>query len=333
MNHLNRIFPDPPRDKTKLWLDRNECNCIETKKLIKSIHDNVNTCVLSTYPSLDPVYEKLSNKLEVEKNFISLTCGADGAIKQFFEHNRGCTALLMRPSFMMNEVYAHYYCDNIIYIDYNNLKVDLRSIRVGISKLSKGDIFILASPDSPVGVQYTQEDLLYIADLCRFQQVKILFDETYILFGDRHSMLPHVDDTISVCTSFSKSIGLAGVRLGYLVCSDISIKDNKPMKDIGKPTIKQAKESKENIDLKDDPEKTMAGMGKLDYTLVSNKEVKEAIDELIGELEFVGYDDFERNGVNYASPEQFNQLMETTAQFYSNEDRIQHAKKMQERLQ
>tara|TARA_Y100000589_G_C27110805_1_gene612134 strand:+ start:292 stop:1257 length:966 start_codon:yes stop_codon:yes gene_type:complete len=233
MNHLNRIFPDPPRDKTKLWLDRNECNCIETKKLIKSIHDNVNTCVLSTYPSLDPVYEKLSNKLEVEKNFISLTCGADGAIKQFFEHNRGCTALLMRPSFMMNEVYAHYYCDNIIYIDYNNLKVDLRSIRVGISKLSKGDIFILASPDSPVGVQYTQEDLLYIADLCRFQQVKILFDETYILFGDRHSMLPHVDDTISVCTSFSKSIGLAGVRLGYLVCSDISIKDNKPMKDIG----------------------------------------------------------------------------------------------------
>ena len=233
MNHLNRIFPDPPRDKTKLWLDRNECNCIETKKLIKSIHDNVNTCVLSTYPSLDPVYEKLSNKLEVEKNFISLTCGADGAIKQFFEHNRGCTALLMRPSFMMNEVYAHYYCDNIIYIDYHNLKVDLRSIRVGISKLSKGDIFILASPDSPVGVQYTQEDLLYIADLCRFQQVKILFDETYILFGDRHSMLPHVDDTISVCTSFSKSIGLAGVRLGYLVCSDISIKDNKPMKDIG----------------------------------------------------------------------------------------------------
>ena len=234
MKHLNRIFPDLPRDKNKLWLDRNECNCIETRKLIKSIHDNVDTNSLSTYPSLDPVYKKLSNRLEVEKNFISLTCGADGAIKQFFEHNRGCTALLMRPSFMMNEVYAHYYCDNIIYIDYHNLKVDLRSIRVGISKLSKGDIFILASPDSPVGVQYTQEDLLYIADLCRFQQVKILFDETYILFGDRqYSMLPYVDDTISVCTSFSKSFGLAGVRLGYLVCNDITIKDNKPMKEIG----------------------------------------------------------------------------------------------------
>ena len=85
--------------------------------------------------------------------------------------------------------------------------------------------------------------------------------------------------------------------------------------------------------MEDDPEYTMAGMGKLDYTLVSDKEVKEAIDELIGELEFVGYDDFESNGVNYASPEQFNQLMETTAQFYSNEERIQHAKKMQERLQ
>src|SRR5210317_2434952 len=49
----------------------------------------------------------------------------------------------------------------------------------------------------------------------------------------------------------------------------------RPMKDIGKPTIKQAKETKENIDLEDDPEYTMAGMGKLDYTLVSDKEVKE----------------------------------------------------------
>jgi len=112
--------------------------------------------------------------------------------------------------------------------------------------------------------------------------------------------------------------------------SEANIK--KPMKNVGKPTIKQAKETKENIDLKDDPEKTMAGMGKLDHTLVSDKVIKDAIDELIGELEFVGYDDFESNGVNYASPEQFNQIMETTAQFYSNEERIQHAKKMQERI-
>ena len=234
MKHLNRIFPDPPRDTNKLWLDRNECNCIETRKLIKSIHDNIDVNVLSTYPSLDPVYNKLSDHIQVEKDFISLTWGADGAIKLFFEHHRGCKALLMRPSYLMNEVYAHYYCDDIIYVDYNNLKVDLRSIRVGISKLSRGDIFILASPDSPVGVQYTQEDLLYIAEMCRFSGVKILFDETYILYGMRqYSMIPHVDDTISVCHSYSKSLGLAGVRLGYLVCNDISIKDNKPMKDIG----------------------------------------------------------------------------------------------------
>tara|TARA_B100001093_G_scaffold502447_1_gene555483 strand:- start:976 stop:1944 length:969 start_codon:yes stop_codon:yes gene_type:complete len=234
MKHLNRIFPDPPRDTNKLWLDRNECNCIETRKLIKSIHDNIDVNVLSTYPSLDSVYDKLSEHIKVEKNLISLTWGADGAIKQYFEHHRGCTALLMRPTYLMNEVYAHYYCNDIIYVDYNKRKVDLRSIRVGISKLSKGDIFILASPDSPVGVQYTQKDLLFIAEMCKFQGVMILFDETYILFGERqHTMLPYVDDTISVCHSYSKSLGLAGVRLGYLVCNDISIKDNKPMKDIG----------------------------------------------------------------------------------------------------
>ena len=107
----------------------------------------------------------------------------------------------------------------------------------------------------------------------------------------------------------------------------------KPMKDIGKPTIKQAKETEKNVDLVDDPEKTMAGMGKLDYTLVSDKQVKESIDDLIQELEYVDWDGFESNGVNYASPQQFNQLMDTTAKFYSNEERIQHAEKMKEKIQ
>ena len=107
----------------------------------------------------------------------------------------------------------------------------------------------------------------------------------------------------------------------------------RPMKDTGKPTIKQAKETEEDIDLEDDPEYTMAGVGKLDYTLVSDKVIKESIDDLIEQLEFVGYDEFGSNGVNYAPVQQFNQLMETTAQFYSNEERIQHAEKMKEKMQ
>ena len=68
----------------------------------------------------------------------------------------------------MNEVYAHYYCMTS-YTLIIKFESGSQIHRVGISKLSKGDIFILASPDSPVGVQYTQEDLLYIADMCRFQ--------------------------------------------------------------------------------------------------------------------------------------------------------------------
>ena len=106
-----------------------------------------------------------------------------------------------------------------------------------------------------------------------------------------------------------------------------------PMKDMGKPTIKRAKETEEDIDLEVDPETTMAGMGKLDYTLVSDKQVKESIDDLIQELEYVDWDGFESDGVNYASPQQFNQLMDTTAKFYSNEERIQHAEKMKEKIQ
>ena len=231
MKHLPRHNWDTPRDPNKLWLDRNECNCLETRQLIKSIHESVDYNRLSTYPSLGSCYTKLAEFLHIKSPQLLLTCGADGAVRQFFQHNRGGKALLMRPTYAMNDVYAHYYMDEVMHIDYPCTKEDIFD---AITHLYYGDIFVLASPDSPVGIQYTIEELWAIADLCKWQGVKLLIDETYILFGNRdHTMIPFVDDTVSVCHSFSKSLGLAGVRLGYLVTKDQSMKDNKPMKEIG----------------------------------------------------------------------------------------------------
>ena len=231
MKHLPRQNWDTPRDPNKLWLDRNECNCLETRQLIKSIHESVDYNRLSTYPSLGSCYIKLAEFLHIKSPQLLLTCGADGAVRQFFQHNRGGKALLMRPTYAMNDVYAHYYMDEVMHIDYPCTKEDIFD---AITHLYYGDIFVLASPDSPVGIQYTIEELWAIADLCKWQGVKLLIDETYILFGNRdYSMIPYVDDTVSICHSFSKSLGLAGVRLGYLVTKDQSMKDNKPMKEIG----------------------------------------------------------------------------------------------------
>lgn len=237
MNHLQRTLYDTPRDCNKLWLNANECNCRETRSLIKKIFSEVDYNRLSTYPALYKIYVKLATILDTKSSYLLLTQGADGAIRQFFEHNRGSRALLMRPTFEMNDVYAHYYCEGIEYIDYTSLDRDTNDITFimdGLSKMDRGDIFVLASPDSPIGVQYTKEQLWTIADICRMKGMKLLVDETYILFGNReHSMIPYIDDTMSVCHSFSKSLGLAGVRIGYLVCKDESIKDNKHMKDLG----------------------------------------------------------------------------------------------------
>ena len=237
MKHLSRQLYDSPRDPKKLWLDCNECNCQRTRNLIKKIFRQVDYNRCTEYPALYKLYGKLAEFVGTKSPHLLLTHGADHAIRIFFEHNRGHRALIMRPTFAMNEVYAHYYCNEVRYIDYDNVSRDadtLPKIIGALGQLKKDDIFVLASPDSPIGVQYTKHELWNIADICRIQGVKFLVDETYILFGNReHTMIPWIDDTMSVCHSFSKSLGLAGTRLGYLVSKDQTVKDSKHMKDIG----------------------------------------------------------------------------------------------------
>ncbi len=236
-----------PRPQEKLWLDRNECRNTNTIKLVRDITSQCIDESISTYNDLNILYSNAEEVLGISEDNLYFTNGADGAIRTFFELcnfkgvNQHC--ILMRPTYGMCGVYAHCYCDEVIYLDYerfaNRDSNQIKYIREILSNCAGNSIFILANPESPMGICYTKGDIDEIVSICKDRKISLLIDCTYEDFAsfkidlDSESLL---NDDIFVAKSFSKSWGLSGVRLGYLHGSTKEIRDAKlarPMYELG----------------------------------------------------------------------------------------------------
>ncbi len=236
-----------PRPKNKLWLDRNECRNSNTINLVKKIAYECIDERISTYIDLNELYTNAEKVLGIEEENIYFTNGADGAIRSFFEFskfkgkNRQC--ILMRPSFAMYSVYAHCYCDEVNYVDYERFtNRDSNQISLLLHTLNNCDensICVIANPESPMGVGYTQSDIKKITSICNDRNISLLIDCTYEDFADFKINLDIkslLSSNIFIAKSFSKSWGLSGVRLGYLQGSSSEIKKAKlarPMYEVG----------------------------------------------------------------------------------------------------
>ena len=225
------------RDPNILWLDKNECNYLTTRNLVKKIYNNIDIQSLSTYPDLTRAYDLFHEKLKVRQESAYFTYGSDSAIRIFFEYcskiNKSIRSLLLRPSFGMYEVYAKYYGNEVSFIDYDylteNYKFNYKKIILEIDKLKKGDIFILASPESPLGIAFEEKEIYKFIKKCNDKKVFFLLDETYIGFSNTKSQRNLIETfpNLFITGSFSKSWGLAGVRLGYLISNEENIKQAK----------------------------------------------------------------------------------------------------------
>ncbi len=235
------------RPKEKLWLDRNECRNTNTIKLAKDIASESIDERISAYIDLDILYSKAEEVLGISEENLYFTNGADGAIRTFFELcnfkgiNNQC--VLMRPTYGMCSVYADYFCDEVIHIDYKQFthrdSNQTKEIVESLSNCIERSIFIIANPESPMGIGYTQRDINEIVGICKDKKISLLLDCTYEDFADLKISLDIesiLNDNIFIAKSFSKSWGLSGVRLGYLHGSAKEIKTAKtarPMYELG----------------------------------------------------------------------------------------------------
>lgn len=127
----------------------------------------------------------------------------------------GGKLVIARPSFPLFESHAQYL--GIAYETWN-LDENFQYRIEALPKLTEGSLVIFASPNNPTGNSLAKKDLRQL--LTAHPKVLFLADEAYYEFDDD----PYTDllaefGNLVILRTLSKTMGAAGVRLGYMLGS------------------------------------------------------------------------------------------------------------------
>jgi histidinol-phosphate aminotransferase len=95
-------------------------------------------------------------------------------------------------------------------------RVDVDGIRNAVTNRTR--LLLICSPNNPTGNVTLEEDLVALLDL----GIPVVLDEAYVEFAGRSAL--HLQDAyphLMVIRTFSKCAGLAGLRIGYGVFSEL----------------------------------------------------------------------------------------------------------------
>ena len=103
-----------------------------------------------------------------------------------------------------------------IYGPENNYRLSVAQLKAAVTEKTR--IIYLVDPNNPLGVCYTAEEIKAFTDIASSVGAYFLHDATYKHFADEHTLAAryYPERTVTIY-SFSKWLGLAGLRVGALI--------------------------------------------------------------------------------------------------------------------
>ena len=209
---------EQPQDRTYIKLNTNE-NPYPPSPKIKAFLESFDIEKLRLYsdPLSGSLRESIAKKEGVQREQVFVSNGSDEALSfcfyAFFDSKYG---KLLFPEF----TYSFYpvYCD-FYGIEYQKTPLD-RDYGVDIDgflnqKTSCGVIF--ANPNAPTGISLPLDRIKMLLENYPKDKI-VVIDEAYVDFGGA-SAVGLVDDynNLLIVKTFSKSMSLAGLRLGFVI--------------------------------------------------------------------------------------------------------------------
>lgn len=184
----------------------------------------------SNYP--DPLCRKLVKEIALYENvpesYILCGSGAADIIYRIAEAVRPGITMVTAPTFSEYEEAVRAAGSNIKYYylhkgnGFNAGKDILDEVGPGI------DLMFLCNPNNPTGNLTDKKLVLALAEKCRENKTILAVDECFIDFLENAGEFSIVDclhayDNVIVLKAFTKIYAMAGIRLGYAMCSDKDI--------------------------------------------------------------------------------------------------------------
>lgn len=225
IKNIVRIQEREPSRFYKVRLDRSERTHPFSDKFIESIRKRLDGEWVMTYPEPEPLYKKFSTFLKQPRQRILFNHGSDQSIKAVFETyiSEGDKILLQRPGYAMFSVYAKMFGAKMLYQDFDSeLNFDYETYIGTIDSSLR--MAVLENPNGFVGVAPPQETLHHFVAKCEQEGVIALVDEAYFFFHDitAAELLDRYENLIIIRT-FSKALGIAGLRAGYTLTQEENI--------------------------------------------------------------------------------------------------------------
>ena len=191
---------------------------------------------LQEYPDIThlSLRKRLSAIFNVPRQHIVISAGLDSILdlitRVFFEYRD--IYLMPVPDFFLFESYSERMGATPVFLqlaEEDNFLWTEKTVQKFKDLIIKfrPKIIWISNPNNPTGQVISENILLEIIDLANSYNIYVVVDEAYHEFigapNDSAAKFTHKYNNLMVLRTFSKALGLAGIRLGYLMCSDPDI--------------------------------------------------------------------------------------------------------------
>jgi histidinol-phosphate aminotransferase len=205
----------------KIRLDKNEMPFPPPKEIIEAVKlniENINRYTPQT--EVNKLVKLISDYSKAPENSIILSSGSDILIKEFiFLFAREREIIIPDPTFFLISNAAQKTSSPLMKIRLREPEFNL-SIESFIHEINKPTLLVFDNPNNPTGsLLLTQKDVKTILEN---ENVILLIDEAYFEFS-KITYAPWIEDypNLAVSRTLSKSFGLAGSGIGYLIAGEI----------------------------------------------------------------------------------------------------------------
>ncbi len=223
VNKLRDLTPyDPISGEYQIRLDANESYFQLSEGEIVKIQEEIAKIPFNRYP--DPtckaITEKYAAAYNISPNLVTCGNGSDELISvicgSFLEN--GMRILTFTPDFSMYKFYGDIAGCEVVSIEKDSdMAINVDEVCEYL-KINKVDMIIFSNPCNPTSVGLKKED---VRKMIKSTDALFILDEAYMDFWDE-TLLYEVEqyDNLMILKTSSKSIGLAGIRLGFAIANE-----------------------------------------------------------------------------------------------------------------
>lgn len=190
----------------RLDLSRNVIHDKHLHQLIVDQLSDVDPHKLARYPDERHLHETICDVHACDHDQLAVGLGGSEILQRIIKHLSGDVLHVISPTFKMVEIYCDMYNVQVKKLQYHDHNM------FDMNKISDVDTLYLANPNGINGHSFTQEQIEYISSKCKM----LILDEAYADYDDHQHTYTGVDNLMIVKT-FSKSLGFAGARCGYVI--------------------------------------------------------------------------------------------------------------------